>query len=61
MQAHRVGQQFVVLFGIDQHRQCANLVDQPAEGGLVGLELCKAAADFVADARHIQAVGPDIT
>lgn len=38
MQANRVGQQFVVLFGIDEYRQRANLVDQPTQGGLVRLE-----------------------
>ncbi|MNN82409.1 hypothetical protein D3C81_1993430 [compost metagenome] len=60
MQANRVGQQLVVLFGIDQHRQRADLVDQAAQSGLFRLELCIATADFVADACHFQAVGPDI-
>ncbi|MNR03681.1 hypothetical protein D3C85_1195900 [compost metagenome] len=59
VQADRVGKQLVVLFGIQQDRQHANLVDQPGQCCLVRLELSEAQAQFITDAGHIQAFRPD--
>ncbi|MNE91344.1 hypothetical protein D3C80_1889450 [compost metagenome] len=44
VEAHGVGQQFVVVFGVGQDRQHADLVHQPAECGLVRFQLGVAAA-----------------
>ncbi|MNI43554.1 hypothetical protein D3C73_978870 [compost metagenome] len=60
VQADRVGQQLVVIFGVGQDGQYANLVNQPAECRLIGLELRVTAAQRIADAGDFQAFAPDI-
>ena len=61
VEADRVGEQFIVIFGVGQDRQHTDLVHQPAECRLVRLELAVVAAQGVADACHFQAAAPDVT
>ena len=60
VEADRVREQLVVLLGVGQDRQYADLVDQAGEGGAVGLERSEAPRQFGAHAGHFQAGSPGL-
>ncbi|MNN53357.1 hypothetical protein D3C81_1681030 [compost metagenome] len=58
VEADGVGQQLVVLFGVGEDRQHADLMHQAGQGGLVGHQAGVVAAEYVADAGDLRALVP---